>query len=170
MLQWHDLRPVRLASQGGARNFGLDCEVCEVSQPHRAPARLGRDDAKRKSFSTTTPSLPFSHRRRDQPAPNPHGDVRGDAPPNTRSSGGCSPQVTSEPLFDQSVIITGNRTRAVLNTLVRRRISIGHHVAHGAQRRRVNGSRLTVSRSCVSTFAPVPFACGRGLRHLARLG
>ncbi len=81
---------------------------------------------------------------------------------------------SGDALFDQSVIITGSRTRPVLETLVRHdgfQSAVMSLTAHGDVVT-VNSSRLTVVAQLTDfdLRAEVPLATVAVLRHLARLG
>lgn len=163
------------ASRGGSRNFGLEfCEVCETGQ---LAGRLA-------GWGATCTSEEFI--RNDDPEPfiRVIASVTGAQPlmatferrtaKHTLKRLFSSKLKSGDPLFDKSVIITGNRTRAVLQTLIRDdgfQSAVMSLTAHG-EVVVVNSSSLTVVAQLTDfdLRAEVPLAAVAVLRHLARLG
>lgn len=162
-------------SQGGARNFGLDfCEVCETGQ---LTGRLH-------GWGATCQSEEFILNDNPEPSVRVIASVTGAQPlmatferrtaKHTLKRLFSSKVTSGDPLFDQSVIITGNRTRAVLNTLVRHdgfQSAIMSLTAH-SESVVVNSSTLTVVAQLTDfdLRSEIPLAAVAVLRHLARLG
>lgn len=163
------------ASSGGARNFGLDlCGVCETGQLQ------GRLDGWG-GMVTMQEVL-----RNDDPEPTLRvvASVSGAQPLmatfERRTTKHAlrrlfSAKVTAgDPLFDNAVIITGSRTRPVLEALVRNdgfQSAVMSLTTHG-DTVVVDGARLKVE-ALLTDFdlrGELPLAAVAVLRHLARLG